>query len=275
MNKTCHALLPKKAISAVMYRLARIENRWFAKTAIHWFMKATGANLQEAARQNISDYASLQDFFTRELNENARPIAKDAVTSPVDGTVAHVGNILDNQIFQIKGYTYALSDLLGTEMASRYQNGVASTIYLAPYDYHRIHAPLSGTLKHAYYHAGELNSVALPLLSEIAGLFAKNERVVLEFEHQANGKSFPFVVVLVGAVNVGSISTRFHGEIKPLRAGGVLELACHNEQVNAGDEIGRFNLGSTVIVIAPQNAWQWQIHDAQKLKMGQAIAHLS
>ncbi len=249
MNSTLHALLPKKLLSATMYRLARIEQPAVKNFAIRLFMAATGASLNDAARKNRSDYHSLLDFFTRELQPGVRPIAEGEATiaCPVDGRVAHVGDIENEQIFQIKGHSYALTDLVGDDYAQAYQNGHATTIYLAPFDYHRIHAPLSAKLIRGRYLPGELNSVSITLLDKIAGLFAKNERVVLEFAHH----EYTYLLVLVGAVNVGSIETVFHGEICPNDFNDALDLPASGQRVAKGDEIGRFNLGSTVIFIAP------------------------
>lgn len=275
MNTAIHALLPKKLLSAGMYRLARIRQPLVKKLAIRIFMAATTANLNDAARKSLSDYDSLLDFFTRELSTGARPIeAKDndhVIVCPVDGRVAHVGNIIDAQIFQIKGHTYALDELVGQDYAAAYRDGQAATIYLAPHDYHRIHMPMSGQLLRARYLPGELNSVSISLLDKIAGLFAKNERVVLEFDSDGGQ---PFLMVLVGAVNVGSIETVFHGEICPNQYHATIDLECDLQHLAKGDELGRFNLGSTIIFITQANHHAWQLHDKQKTKMGQTIATL-
>lgn len=275
MNSTFHALLPKKILSATMYRLARIKQTQIKNLAIRLFMKATGANLNDAARKSIADYDSLLDFFTRELSPTARPIAdaddNHVIVSPVDGRVAHVGDILREQIFQIKGYTYSLTDLVGADYAEPYMDGQATTIYLAPFDYHRIHTPMNGTLQRAKYIPGELNSVSITLLDKIAGLFAKNERVVMEFMGD-NGQ--PFLMVLVGAVNVGSIETVMHGEICPNRYDAEIDLDCNGETLKKGEELGRFNLGSTIVFITPKNHHTWQLADGQKTQLGEKIGVL-
>lgn len=274
MNSTFHALLPKKALSALMYKIARVEKPWFKNVAIRAFMGATGATLDGAARTNPKDYDSLLDFFTRELAEDARTITagEHTIACPVDGRVAHVGAIQDDQIFQIKGHSYSLTDLVSEGYAAPYKNGQATTIYLAPFDYHRIHAPLSGVLKRAKYIPGALNSVSITLLDNIAGLFAKNERVVLEFETD-NG--MPYLMVLVGAVNVGSIATTFHGEICPNQFSESLDLPAKGERVEKGEEIGRFNLGSTIIFITPSDAVTWKVAEGQKTIMGENIGQLA
>lgn len=256
-----------------MYRLARIQQPHVKNFAIRLFMAATGASLADAARKNREDYNSLLDFFTRELADNARPITKadNAIACPVDGRVAHVGDIKNGQIFQIKGHSYSLDDLVGEDYARAYHSGQATTIYLAPFDYHRIHSPLAGTLLRGRYIPGELNSVSITLLDKIAGLFAKNERVVLEFEDE---RGQPFLMVLVGAVNVGSIETVFHGEICPNDFSDSLDLPAKGEKIEKGAEIGRFNLGSTIIFITQANQIAWQLQDGQKTKMGEKIGQL-
>lgn len=271
MNPTFHALLPKKLLSALMYRLARIKQPLFKNLCIRAFMAATGANLDDAARKNITDYDSLLDFFTRELAANARPIAaeENSLVCPVDGRVAHVGDIAKGQIFQVKGHSYSLDNLVGKDYARGYYDGQATTIYLAPFDYHRIHMPMNGRLLRARYIPGELNSVSIALLDKIAGLFAKNERVVLEFSAD---NSENFLMVLVGAVNVGSIETVFHGEICPNNDSLSVDLAANKEYLNKGDELGRFNLGSTIIFITPPRSHTWKIHDNQKTRLGQLMA---
>lgn len=271
MNPTFHALLPKKLLSATMYRLARIKQPLLKNFGIRLFMAATGANLDDAARKNINDYSSLLDFFTRELAANARPLAGDenSIVCPVDGRVAHVGNIAQGQIFQVKGHSYSLNTLVGEDYAQAYSEGQATTIYLAPFDYHRIHMPLSGKLQRVRYIPGELNSVSITLLDKIAGLFAKNERVVLEFAAD-NGE--PFLMVLVGAVNVGSIETVFHGEICPNGYQQSMDLAANQEYLHKGEELGRFNLGSTIIFITPPRQHTWKISDNQKTRLGQLMA---
>ncbi|MBS9777764.1 MAG: phosphatidylserine decarboxylase [Gammaproteobacteria bacterium] len=273
MNVTFHSLLPKKLLSATMYRLARIQQPTFKNIAIRSFMAATGANLNDAQRKNYRDYDSLLDFFTRELAPKARPItqSENNIACPVDGRVAHVGDIKNGQIFQIKGHSYSLQDLVGEDYAPEYETGQATTIYLAPFDYHRIHSPLSGKLKRARYIPGELNSVSITLLDKISGLFAKNERLVLEFE---DNRGNTFLMVLVGAVNVGSIETVFHGEICPNDFSESLDLPAKDETIEKGAEIGRFNLGSTIIFITKPNQVVWNLSDGQKTKMGEKIGQI-
>ncbi len=275
MNLFFHTLLPKKLLSAAMYRLSRVRQPLIKNLSIRLFMQVTGANFTDAERKSPDDYHSLVDFFTRELSADARPIDGQndphLIVSPVDGRVAHAGDICQGQIFQIKGHTYALADLIGRDYVKDYQDGQAVTIYLAPFDYHRIHMPMNGQLLRATYLPGELNSVSIDLLDKIAGLFARNERVVLEF--MGDDKQ-PFLMVLVGAVNVGSIETVFHGEICPNRENTPIALPCCAQQLNKGEELGRFNLGSTVIFITPNNHHRWQLQAQQKVRMGQSIARL-
>ncbi|MGY0398556.1 MAG: archaetidylserine decarboxylase [Ostreibacterium sp.] len=271
MNPIFHALLPKKLLSAIMYRLARIKQAPVKNLIIRLFMKSTGASLVDAKRKNINDYESLLDFFTRELDGDVRPMAegKDDIICPVDGRVAHVGDVENKQIFQIKGHSYSLDNLVGEDYAKDYKNGQSTTIYLAPCDYHRVHMPMDGKLLRSRYIPGELNSVSIILLDKIAGLFAKNERIVLEFETENNSK---YLMVLVGAVNVGSIETIFHGEICPNNFTHQVELSANGETLNKGDELGRFNLGSTIIFISPPNHHHWIIEDNKRTSLGQLMA---
>lgn len=248
-----HALLPKKWLSRQMYRLSRVKQPFFAQALIRLFMLITGASLKDAKRQHVRDYASLNDFFTRELADDARTFATDehVICSPVDGRVAQADDIDADRILQIKGHDYALSDLVGADYARPYQNGKSITIYLAPDDYHRIHAPEACTLKRAKYLAGEYNSVSISLLDKISGLFAKNERVVYEL----STADYDFLLVMVGAVNVSSIETVAHGEIRhDWKRTQPRELTCQSETYTKGDELARFNLGSTVILIYPPKA---------------------
>jgi len=228
--------------------------------------------MADAARKHVGDYDSLVDFFTRELTPGCRPVAGDekTVVSPVDGRVAHVGAIAAGQIFQIKGQPYALSDLVGADLASYYADGQSATLYLAPDDYHRIHMPLSARLVAGRYIPGERNSVCISLLNHIPGLFAKNERVVLVFATAAEKR---FIMVLVGALNVGSIETVFHGQICPNGDERSVELPANGEFLHKGEELGRFNLGSTVILIMPANQQMWTINAQQSLRQGEAIAY--
>ncbi len=238
-------------------------------------MAVTGANLQGAARQSIDDYNSLLDFFTRELADGARQIDFDntVLVSPVDGAIADVGAIQSGRINQIKGHDYSLEALLGKETAERYLNGDAATIYLAPYDYHRIHMPIQAKLVGCHYIPGELNSVSIKLLDKIAGLFARNERVVCEFEADFAGQTGRFVMVLVGAVNVGSIETILHGEITSCQSAQTKVLAANGELFPKGAEFARFNLGSTVILVTEAGQFNWaDFTQGQTVQLGQSLA---
>ncbi len=270
-----HQILPKKALSALMYKLSRVENKTFKNLAIRIYMAVTGANLQGATRQSIDDYKSLLDFFTRELADGARTIDFDAnvLVSPVDGAIADVGAIKFGRINQIKGHDYSLETLLGKETAERYMNGDAATIYLAPYDYHRIHMPVQAKLIGCHYIPGELNSVSIKLLDKIAGLFARNERVVCEFEADFSGRTRRFVMVLVGAVNVGSIETIIHGEITPCKTQQTKILGANGELFAKGAEFARFNLGSTVILVTEAGQFNWaDFTQGQMVQLGQPLA---
>ncbi|MPV86662.1 archaetidylserine decarboxylase [Ostreibacterium oceani] len=273
MHPTIHRILPKKLLSALMYRSARIRQPQIKSLLIRFYMRITGASLHDAARQRIAEYDSLLDFFTRELAPNARPIYGNETDwiCPVDGQIAHIGDIQEGNIFQIKGHHYALTDLLTSDYCQGYENGQATTIYLAPHNYHRIHIPYQANLKRARYVPGALNSVSVSLLKHIQGLFAKNERVILEFACNDNSDD-DFIMVLVGAVNVGSIETVYHGEITPNGNATPMELAGSQHVSEKGAEIGRFNLGSTIILIRKNRQLTWCKSDNETCQLGQILA---
>ena len=225
-----------------------------------------------------SGFATFNDFFIRELRDGAREIDNDddAIISPVDGTVSFAGPIHGDSIFQAKGIDYTLGDLLATDLdeAERYIDGSFATIYLAPYNYHRVHAPLAGELVAARYVPGDLFSVNEATVSSLNGLFRRNERLVMHFRTAAG----PAVLILVGALNVGSISTPWTGEIRPRKAGAVdvLDLGSHPTQVEKGDLLGWFNMGSTVILLLPKDTCEWDddLEPGETLRMGEEIGEL-
>ncbi|MEN9671315.1 MAG: phosphatidylserine decarboxylase [Pseudomonadota bacterium] len=207
--------------------------------------------MAEALNQDTSSYATFNDFFTRALKPGARPIAKAALICPVDGAISQFGDIKQDQIFQAKGHSYSTTALVGgdTALAAKFQNGSFATIYLSPKDYHRIHMPCDGKLSRMIYVPGDLFSVNPTTARGVPGLFARNERVVCVFDSD-NG---PFVLVLVGATIVGSMATVWHGQINPPRSTDVREWRYDNEPISLkkGDEMGRFMLGSTVVMLFP------------------------
>lgn len=271
-------LLPRHGLTRVIHALARIRSTRVKDFLITRFVRLYDVDTDEIKLDIPNDFATFNDFFIRELKVAARPIdaAPHSIVSPVDGTVSVAGSLRGNSILQAKGLDYSVQDLLVTDIeeAAAYQNGRFATIYLAPYNYHRIHAPLAGELVAARYVPGDLFSVNGATVSRVNGLFRRNERLVMHFR-TAHG---PAVVILVGALNVGSISTPWSGEIRPRKAGvvQVINLSTHPTTVAKGDLLGWFNMGSTVILLLPGGVGRW--HDSLEagntLRMGEAIGAL-
>jgi phosphatidylserine decarboxylase len=267
-------ILPHHLISRIIFRLTRIKSR-YATPVIRWFIKTFKVDMSDAEIQIIEQYSSFNDFFIRSLNADARPIAKapNAVCSPVDGTVSQCGDIMKGHLFQAKGQFYSVEDLLGGDrlMAHMFEGGRFATIYLAPYNYHRIHMPMDGLLKKMIHVPGRLFSVAPWTVRQISRLFARNERVVCLF----STPSGPMAMILVGAINVAAIETVWHGLVTPPKGKKVSEYDYdHTEKtLLKGEEMGRFNMGSTVILLMTDKV-QWDNLQAQQtLRMGQLIGH--
>jgi phosphatidylserine decarboxylase len=239
-------------------------------------------NMDEAAQPDITQYASFNDFFTRALKPGARPLADAAFVCPVDGAISQLGHIDGDQIFQAKGHRYSTQALVGGDaaLATQFQYGEFATIYLSPKDYHRIHMPSSGRLRRMIHVPGDLFSVNPATARGVPGLFARNERVVCVFDMPATAGETPqqFVLVLVGATIVGSMATPWHGVVNPPRPGTVREWTYDDQdlRLQQGDEMGRFLLGSTVVLLWPQNTIAlnavWQAEQGVRLgeKMGDA-----
>lgn len=248
-------LLPKQALTAFAGLVASRERGWVTTALIRWFVGRYQVNLLEAAHSDIASYRSFNDFFTRALKPGARPLAQAALICPVDGAISQFGAIEHDQIFQAKGHYYSTTALVGGDaaLAARFQNGSFATIYLSPKDYHRIHMPCEGRLVRMIYVPGDLFSVNPATARGVPGLFARNERVVCVFE-SARG---PFVLVLVGATIVGSMATVWHGVVNPPRGKAVREWhygvdAQPPVVLKQGEEMGRFLLGSTVVMLFPK-----------------------
>ncbi len=253
-------LMPGHLVSRLIHRFTRIRNPRIKNPFTAWFIKQFGINLDEAIASEPSSYEHFNAFFTRELKPGVRPIVEgeDTVACPVDGTISQALPIREGRIFQAKGHDYSLQTLLGgsESRAKPFQGGLFTTIYLSPRDYHRIHMPVTGTLREMVHVPGRLFSVNPATTRVIPGLFARNERVVSIFD-TAFG---PMAMVKVGAVNVGSIETVWAGEVTP-PAGRVVR-AWHYEGDEAitlekGQEMGRFNMGSTVILVFGPDAVAW------------------
>jgi phosphatidylserine decarboxylase len=249
-------LLPKQLLTSLAGRFASKARGNTTTSVIRWFVKKYQVNMAEALNPDISSYATFNDFFTRALKPGARPLAKAALICPVDGAISQFGDIKQDQIFQAKGHSYSTTALVGGDstLAAQFQNGSFATLYLSPKDYHRIHMPCNGTLKRMIYVPGDLFSVNPTTARGVPGLFARNERVVCAFDTEDG----PFVLVLVGATIVGSMATVWHGQINPTRYGGssadVREWRYEDEPISLkqGDEMGRFMLGSTVVIVFPE-----------------------
>lgn len=269
-------LLPKRGLTAFAGLIANAQAGRFTTYLISWFVGKYQVNMAEAANPNIAHYSSFNAFFTRALRADARPIHRADFICPVDGSISQFGRISDDMIFQAKGHQFSSTSLLGGDpaLAAHYLNGSFANIYLSPRDYHRIHMPCDGRLIRMIYIPGDLFSVNPVTARGVPNLFARNERVVCVFE-TAHGL---MSMVLVGATIVGSIATVWHGIVNPPRTGHLREWQYANQQIHLkkGDEMGRFLLGSTVLILLPSNNLQfnasWQ--PAGQVKMGSVMATL-
>ncbi|HZW20962.1 archaetidylserine decarboxylase [Noviherbaspirillum sp.] len=267
-------LLPKQALTALAGRFASAGGR-FTPHVIRWFARKYGVNMEEAHNPDLASYPSFNEFFTRALREGARPLADADFICPVDGAISQFGGIEHDQIFQAKGHRYSTAALLGGDsaLAAQFDHGSFATLYLSPRDYHRIHMPCDGKLLRMIYVPGALFSVNPATARGVPGLFARNERVVCVFD----GPHGPFVLVLVGATIVGSMATVWHGVVNPPRSGQVREWQYHDKDIvlKKGAEMGRFLLGSTVVMLYPKGVIEfnpeWLAERA--IRMGEAMGH--
>lgn len=272
-------LLPHHALSRLMHRITRIRARWFKNFFIRTFSRLYGIDLNQAVIKDIADFENFNAFFTRALESQARPIesAGNSLVSPVDGTISQVGIIEQGQLLQAKGTYYSVSRLLGVDEATAksYEGGRYACIYLSPSNYHRIHMPISGKLRCMRHVPGRLFSVSPATSRVVPGLFARNERVVAHFDSQAGD----LAMVLVGAIFVASIETVWAGEITPPRGRKLQTWEYAGEQaitLDKGVEMGRFNMGSTVILLLPPGGMDWDstIKAGDKVRMGQRLGQL-
>jgi len=268
-------VLPHHAISRVVYLITRLRGPQ-VKPFIVWFVKKYGVNMEEAKESEIGYYQTFNEFFTRPLKEGLRPIAagENTLACPCDGTISQAGPIRAGAIMQAKGRGYSALELLGGDkgMAAEFADGRFATIYLAPYNYHRMHMPLDANMQRMIHVPGRLFSVAQWTVEEIPRLFARNERLACYFETQAG----PMVMVLVGAINVSAIETVWSGQVVPPRARKISEFDYSHtrKEITKGAEMGRFNMGSTVILLTGKNVeWLPHITPGQTVKMGQLIGH--
>jgi len=275
-------LLPQHFLSRLVYRLTR--SRWpsVKNALIKSFIRGFSPDMSDALQRDPLAYASFNEFFTRALRPGARPTAERGVlVSPVDGAISQVGRLDGSQIMQAKGHSYSLKRLLDcgdteAHWASAFVGGCFATLYLAPFNYHRIHMPLDGTLRAAWYVPGRLFSVNAVTAASVPALFTRNERIVCIFE---DGSRL-FALVLVGALFVGSMETVWHGEVTPRSPRKYLELPLDTARaplrLGTGDEMGRFNMGSTVILITPPNMIEWlsTVQAGDRISVGQPLGRL-
>jgi phosphatidylserine decarboxylase len=246
-------LLPKRLLTQLMGKLANLHGGAVTHAVIRKFVAHYGVDMAEAADSRIEDYASFNEFFTRPLRAGVRPIADAPLVCPVDAAISQFGPIEGDQIFQAKGHSYSTRALVGGDasLAQQFDHGHFATLYLAPKDYHRIHMPCDGRLRRMIYVPGDLFSVNPLTARHVPGLFARNERVVCVFDTPHG----PFVNVLVGATIVGSMATVWHGVVNPPRTRAIREWCYDGQDVTLakGAEMGRFLLGSTVVLLFPKN----------------------
>ena len=273
-------LLPQHGISRLVLKATRSRNTAFKNALIRLFMRGFRPDMSDAVEPEPTAYASFNDFFTRALRADARPIDADpqAIVSPVDGTVSEAGRLSTDRLLQAKGHEYSLRALLaGNGSWERtFTGGTFATIYLAPYNYHRIHMPIAGELRESFYVPGRLFSVNNTTARLVPGLFSRNERVFCGFD--VGG--MPWAIILVGALNVGSMATVWHGDVTPRRHREVTALpvtdVLADTTLSRGAEMARFNMGSTVILLLPPGAAEWQesLSAGRVLRMGERIGTL-
>lgn len=268
-------LLPKQALTELAGKVAGSRGVWVT-SLIKWFISRYQVSMTEAANSDAASYATFNEFFTRELKAGARPLAQAEYVCPVDGAISQFGQIDSDRLFQAKGHSYSTTALVGGDetLAAKFQNGNFATIYLSPKDYHRIHMPCDGRLTRMIYVPGDLFSVNPVTARGVPGLFARNERVVCVFD-TAHG---PFVLTLVGATIVGSMATVWHGVVNPPRTGEVREWRYDDQQISLrkGDEMGRFLLGSTVVMLFQKEVLEFNSlwSPAMPVRMGEVMGIL-
>lgn len=267
---TVQNFVPQTKLSKLAGTLAKSEHKYIKMPLMYGFAKAYGISLKEYKRESLADYASFNDFFTRELKKDARPIVDtdNALVCPSDGVISQIGTIHNGELLQAKGRNYSAAQLLADfDDGSAVNGGSFATIYLAPSNYHRVHMPFAGTLIETRYVPGELFSVNHATATHIPDLFARNERLVCVFETKF-GRAF---VVLVGAMIVAGIECVATGKIQRSNR---LHIEKHSLALNKGDELGRFYLGSTAIVVLPNSAnavWETNMQHGRAVQMGELL----
>jgi len=267
-------LLPKLTLTRLAGLAASAQAGGLTTSVVRWFIRRYRVDMAEAAEPDPAAYPSFNAFFTRALRQGARPLADSGLLCPVDGAISQFGRIARDQIFQAKGHAYSTTALLGGDaaLAAPYADGHFATLYLSPRDYHRIHMPCAGRLRLMRHVPGELFSVNPATARGVPGLFARNERVVCCFD----GPQGPFVLVLVGATVVGSMATVWHGVVNPPRPGRIRDWRYDDTPVELarGEEMGRFLLGSTVVLLFPPGPMRFNPAWAPggAIRMGEAMA---
>lgn len=270
-------VLPHHALSKLMSKLTHCQNPAWKNAFIKTIIRLYGVNMAEAKHENLDHYPSFNHFFTRELKDGARPICSEAgsIACPADGVVSQAGPIENGRIFQAKGHSYTAEELLGGngERARAFADGSFATIYLSPKDYHRLHMPLPGTLREMIHVPGRLFSVNDTTVSAVPNLFARNERVVCIFD-TASG---PMALVLVGAIFVSSVETVWHGVVTPptIKEPRTWHYQDQAPSLEKGAEMGRFNMGSTIIVLfgKDKTTWNDNLAAGKAVKLGESIGH--
>ncbi len=272
-------LIPARTIGRIIYGLTRNKTRWLKNFLIVGFTKLFKVDTAEAAKPVPDGYDSFNDFFTRSLKPGARVIDDDAqsLICPADGRIAQLGRARDGQLLQAKGMHFSAGDLLGdSELAAELADCHFITIYLAPYNYHRLHMPLAGELEQSIFIPGRLYSVNLRTASAVPNLYSLNERLVCRF----NGPIGRFALVLVGAMNVASISTAWHGEIQPRPDGLPFKQSFSGSgtpRLAKGEYLGHFNMGSTIVLLGPEKITEWRadLRPGAEVRVGQSLARVA
>lgn len=269
-------LLPQHLLSRLVGRLAQCRTPWLKNLLIRQFIRAYDVNMDEAVEPDAECYANFNAFFTRALREGTRPIAEGAqLACPADGAISQLGDINAGRIFQAKGQDYTLLKLLGGDqaLASEFQGGSFATIYLSPKDYHRVHMPISGKLRSMHYIPGQLFSVNTTTAENVPDLFARNERAVCVFDTELG----PMAMILVGAMIVAGIETVWEGQVAPIERR--IRVSDYSKPAAAvclekGEEMGRFKLGSTVILLFGKDKLEWleQYSAGTPTRLGEALA---
>ena len=264
--------LPHHLLSRLVGRLADCQQPWLKNALIQAFIRQFKVDMDEAAEPDPTTYATFNDFFTRALEDDARPLG-EGVISPADGTLSQFGPIEAGQLIQAKGHRFSAMELLGGdgEAARRYLGGSFATVYLSPRDYHRVHMPIGGTLTEMVYVPGRLFSVNAATTHHVPNLFARNERLVCHFDTEHG----PMVMVLVGAMIVAAIETVWAGQITPLPRGDVQRIRFDTPvRLEKGAEMGRFKLGSTVVMGFAEPVDFGDLAPEQTVRMGQSLGYL-